>query len=159
VTRGRKVGAVVLFLPVLTACTATTSPVQETGTVPGLESQVRQVVEAFGRRLQMVSIQSPGAVDEINEEYSEFVAPTLLESWLSNPFEAPGRLISSPWPDRIEIGSLTAESIDRYAVDGAIVEVTSAEVVAGGGANEVPVHLVLEKIAGRWLIVEYVEER
>jgi hypothetical protein len=159
VKRGRKLGTVVLFLPVLAACTATASPVQEAGTVPAPESQVRQVVEAFGRRLQMVSIQSPGAVDETNEEYSEFVAPTLLESWLSNLFEAPGRLVSSPWPDRIDISSLTAESIDRYAVDGAIVEVTSAEVVAGGAANEVPVHLVVEKIAGRWLIVEYAEER
>jgi hypothetical protein len=123
------------------------------------ESEVRAVVEAFGRRLQAVSVLSPDAPEAIGEAYSEFVEPKLLEVWLLNPSEAPGRVVSSPWPDRIEVLTVAPEATGRCGVDGSVVELTSAEVIRGGVAGQVPVHISLEKIDGRWVIVEYREDR
>ena len=71
---------------------------------------------------------------------------------------APGRVTSSPWPDRIEITSIVREA-DKYVVVGFVVEVTSIEVVNGGVAAKIPVRVVLEKREGRWFITEYAEER
>ncbi len=69
---------------------------------------------------------------------------------------ATGRVVSSPWPDRIEITSIVREA-DRYVVVGFVVEVTSMDVVSGGAAAKNPVRIVLEKQEGRWLITEYAE--
>jgi hypothetical protein len=69
---------------------------------------------------------------------------------------ATGRVVSSPWPDRIEITSIVREA-DRYVVVGFVVEVTSMDVVSGGAAAKNPVRIVLEKREGRWLITEYAE--
>jgi hypothetical protein len=152
-------GVAVSLLAWMVACTTARTAVRETATASGEETQVRQIVEGFGHRLQAVSLQSPDAPEDMSEEYSPYVSPILLDSWLSDPSDAPGRFVSSPWPDRIEITALTREDPERYAVEGIIVEVTSSEVMAGDAANEVPVRLVVQKIDGRWLIVEYGEER
>ncbi len=63
-------------------------------------NHVRYVVENFGKRLQNVSLQSPDAVQEMQKQYSESVSPALLETWMNDLSKAPGRVISSPWPDR-----------------------------------------------------------
>ena len=46
------------------------------------EGTVRYIVENFGKRLQNVSLQSPNAAQEMKEQYSEFVSPDLLETWV-----------------------------------------------------------------------------
>src|SRR5512138_2049880 len=65
--------------------------------------EVKDLVENFGKRLQTVSLLAPDAAQELQKQYSGFVAPTLLERWISDTSKAPGRMVSSPWPDRIEI--------------------------------------------------------
>jgi hypothetical protein len=116
-------------------------------------------VENFGKRLQSVSLQSPRTAQEIKEQYSEFVSSALLEVWLNDVLDAPGRIVSSPWPDRIEITTLAWRSPDEYVITGYIVEVTSKEVVSGGAAARIPVRIVVQKSEGHWLITEYAEER
>ena len=123
------------------------------------ESAVRYVVESFGKRLQNVSLQSPNAAQAIREQYAEWVAPELLEIWVRDISRAPGRVVSSPWPDRIEVISLAQEGATRYAVTGFVVEVTSVELVDGGAAAKIPVRIVVEKHEGRWVITGYAEER
>jgi len=123
------------------------------------EGAVRYVVESFGRRLQNVSLQSPNVAQAIREQYAEFVSPELLEAWAKDVSKAPGRVVSSPWPDRIEITALVKEGADKYAVTGFVVEITSIELVNGGAAAKIPVRIVVEKRVGRWLITEYAEER
>jgi hypothetical protein len=118
---------------------------------------VRQVVEAFGKRLQQVSLQSPNVAEEMQGAYSPYVSDDLLALWLSDLSQAPGRFVSSPWPDRIEIVSLTQEAPDRFRVTGFIVEVTSMELVKGGAASKVPVALTIQKEQGHWLITEFVQ--
>jgi len=124
----------------------------------GEERAVRYVVESFGKRLQNVSLQSPNAAQMIEEQYAEWVDPELLKIWMNDISRAPGRVTSSPWPDRIEITSIVREA-DRYVVVGFVVEVTSIEVVSGGAAAKIPVRIVLKKREGRWFITEYAEER
>ena len=55
-------------------------------------------------------------------QYSDFVDPTLLEEWIRSPANAPGREVSSPWPDRIDIVSLDEISPDVYSISGEVVE-------------------------------------
>jgi len=122
------------------------------------EEAVRYVVESFGKRLQNVSLQSPNAAQVIEEQYAEWADPELLKIWMNDISRAPGRVTSSPWPDRIDITSIVREA-DKYVVVGFVVEVTSIEVVNGGVAAKIPVRVVLEKREGRWFITEYAEER
>lgn len=119
------------------------------------ERTVRYVVESFGKRFQNVSLQSPNATQMLQEQYAEWVSSDLLGIWMNDPSKAPGRIVSGPWPDRIEISTLTQESPDRYVITGFIVEVTSMEVVSGGAAAKIPVRIVVQKDQGRWLITEY----
>lgn len=123
------------------------------------EKEIRSLVEGFGNRLAAVSLQSPIAAEEMKQQYAQFVSYDLLERWKNDPSTAPGRVVSSPWPDRIEITSLTKVSADRYMVNGYVVEVTSMEVVNGGVAAKIPAIIEVQKNQGRWVIADYREER
>ena len=138
---------------VLVSCTVSTntSAVSE-------ESEVRSVVEDFGRRIQAVPLQSPHVLEEMRERYTELVSPELLQKWVGDISQAPGRIVSSPWPDRIEITSVVEETSDKYLVTGYVAEVTSVEVVSGGAANKIPVRITVEKAEGRWMITEYTQQ-
>lgn len=116
-------------------------------------------MENFGRRLQDVSLQSPNAPQEIQEQYAELVSPALLEIWMNDVSKAPGRIVSSPWPDRIEITTLSKEGSDRYEITGFVVEMTSTEVASSQAAAKIPVHIRVQRDQGRWLISEYAEEQ
>jgi len=123
------------------------------------ETEVRELVKDFGKKLQIVSLQAPDAAQEIQDQYSGFVEPALLEIWMNNVMDAPGRSVSSPWPDRIEIITLTKEDSDRYMITGSVIEVTSLEVANGGIAAKIPVRIVVQNDQGHWRISEYGEER
>ncbi len=112
---------------------------------------VKNLVEEFGRKLQLVSLLAPEDVlkGSMEESYAEFVSPSLLEQWLQDPINAPGRLTSSPWPDRIEIISMEKIAEEAYEVKGEIIEITSASDAAAG---KKPIVLVVEKTEGKWLI-------
>jgi len=162
---------ILLLVVVLTSCASpsptptampTPTPVPtRTVTVSSTndETEIKSVVENFGKKLQMVSLQSPTASQQMQEQYAEFVSPALLQAWMSNQSQAPGRVVSSPWPDRIEITSLTKTASDKYAVTGSIIEITSVEVGTSNAADKVPVQIGVQKINDHWLITEYTEKR
>jgi hypothetical protein len=120
------------------------------------ENIVRNLVMDFGKKLQMVSLSAPQntAAQSMRENYSNFISPTLLANWQSDPGRALGRLVSSPWPDRIEIGTVVKISATAYQVTGKIVEITSVEKMNGGSAAKRPVSLTVKKINTLWLIDE-----
>ncbi|HEX7051386.1 MAG TPA: hypothetical protein VF188_14360 [Longimicrobiales bacterium] len=95
------------------------------------------VVERFGARLARVSLLAPDSVvrRQIRAEYGPLVTPALLESWLRDPSAAPGRAVSSPWPDRIEVREVRRAGAGVYDVVGHVVYVTSVEVAEGGAAR------------------------
>ncbi len=140
------------------AATQVIEPTQTTVSNAGEEAEIRDLVENFGKKLQMVPLLAPDAAQELQKQYSEFVSPTLLETWMDDVSKAPGRMVSSPWPDRIEITTLTEGSPDKYVVDGSVVEITSTEVGSDEAANRIPVHIVVERTQGHWLITEYAEQ-
>jgi hypothetical protein len=64
-------------------------------------------------------------ISSLRENYSQFVSPALLAQWQSDPENAPGRVTSSPWPERIEIIDTEKLADSKYQVKGDIIEVTS----------------------------------
>jgi hypothetical protein len=120
------------------------------------KARVTAVVESFGKKLASVSLLAPTVAADIRAQYADYIAPALLDQWAGDPTQAPGRLTSSPWPERIELISITRVSAGEYAVTGSIIEVTSVEVNTGGAAAEIPVQLTVQKDAqGHWLITDF----
>jgi len=117
-------------------------------------AEIESLVLEFGKKLQMVSLLNSEEVlkKNIEEHYSTFISPSLLEKWLNNVEEVPGRMLSSPWPDRIEIHNNEKITDDEYEVKGEIIEITSAEKVNGGAAAIREITLIVKKINEEWLI-------
>lgn len=115
---------------------------------------VSRIVSLFGAALQRVSLLAPDATSSIAAMYAPFVAPSLLAVWEANPTNAPGRTVSSPWPDRIVIGSVTKNETG-YLVKGAIIFASSDTVANGGSAGITPVVIGLTQAGGSWLISSY----
>lgn len=118
------------------------------------QQAVVNVVEEFGGKLKMVSLLAPNdiLVQSIQENYSPYVTQNLLNKWLNDPTNAPGRLVSSPWPERIEILTVKRLAGDRYEVKANIIEVTAVEEEQGGVAAKRSITLQVIKLDGRWLI-------
>ena len=121
---------------------------------PDPEQAVRDLVGGFGARLKDVSLTAPADIagQSIRDSYGPYVSPQLLAQWLDDPASAPGRQVSSPWPDRIDIRSVMALSDTDYEVKGDIIEVTSAEMETGGAAAKQPITLRAAQVKGEWRI-------
>lgn len=118
------------------------------------KKDITSLVENFGKKLQMFSLLADKEIvsKSMQENYGDFVAPELLAKWKSNPESAPGRTVSSPWPDRIEVQSIEKVSEGIYKVKGEIIEITSVEQKNGGVAAKRAITLEIKKIENRWLI-------
>ena len=112
----------------------------------------RQAVEELGRRMKEVSTLAPPdvAAATIRRTYSGLVTAELLDRWATEPATAPGRQVSSPWPERIEVENVSEEANGKVVVTGVIVEVTST-----GEAARVPVRLTVDRVASGWLVSDY----
>ena len=121
-------------------------------------ASVRATVTGFGSKMQMVSLLAPSTTlaQAMHEDYSAYVSPVLIAQWLQNPALAAGRMISSPWPDHIQIISITKNGSAMYTVTGNVVEMTSNEVEHGGFADEYPVTITVQKEHGSWLITQWI---
>jgi len=119
-------------------------------------AQAAELAENFGSSLKNVSLLASENIvkESLQENYGEFVAPALLTRWQNDPQNAPGRVASSPWPERIEILNIEKLSALKYEIKGEIIEVTSVELVNGGAAAKRPVTLIVENLDNRWLITD-----
>lgn len=115
------------------------------------EEEVRGLVGDFGSRLKNVSLLSPmeDLEKSMKENYGDYVVDDLIEKWLENLDEAPGRLVSSPWPEKIEILNMEKLSDTEYKVEGEIIEVTNVEEDEGISR---PITLNIKNIEDSWLI-------
>ncbi|WAA12652.1 M56 family metallopeptidase [Fervidibacillus halotolerans] len=118
------------------------------------EEDIQALVEDFGKTLQKVSLSAPDHIvaKSIEENYSEYITSELLEKWKNDPQSAAGRMVSSPWPDRIDIIKIENTDETHYTVYGEIIEVTSLEKKNGGVAAKRPITLVVGKENEHWLI-------
>jgi hypothetical protein len=125
---------------------------QQQPTETAVKTTVTNLVTDFGHNLQKVSLLAPEDIvkTSIQENYGDLISSNLLSKWQNDPQIAPGRLVSSPWPDRIEILSIEKLTNGTYDVKGEIIEVTSDEKIAA----KRPIKLVVKMINNRWLIDE-----
>lgn len=116
---------------------------------------VRRVVKLFGSRMQTVSLLVPDslAASRVQEAYGTLVTPDLLSDWMARPAAAPGRRVSSPWPDRIEVKSVTPSGSDEYLVTGSLIYESSTSGQSVGRAAAQPVRLHVRRGGdGGWRI-------
>jgi hypothetical protein len=111
---------------------------------------VREVLERFGSRLKQVPLSAPDSVvrEAIRSAYAPFVTVELLDAWIAQPSRAPGRAVSSPWPERIEVTMVRPEAPGICRIEGEVVYVTSVEVARGGAAYRERVVLRVEESEG-----------
>jgi hypothetical protein len=116
--------------------------------------EVVRIVKAFGDNLKNVSLLAPPDIllKSMREHYGETVTEVLIQRWLSDPVNAPGRLTSSPYPDRIDVIKTTGISKKEYKVEGNIIEAASTEKTV----TKRPVTLTLKKTGDKWLIHDVV---
>jgi hypothetical protein len=127
------------------------------------EVAIRSLIDNFGQALKKVSLLSPTAAQDIEENYKDFLSPALLSQWKDNPSKAVGRITSSPWPDRIEISSVKRFGSGAYDVSGSIIEITNTEEFEGGIAAKRSIDFGVVKFNNLWLITgvvvgEYINE-
>ncbi|WP_157677480.1 hypothetical protein [Dehalobacterium formicoaceticum] len=120
------------------------------------ESEVLALVEDFGHQLQKVSLLAPQDTlrQTMEENYRDFVSSALIEKWSKDPQNAPGRLTSSPWPDRIEVQYTERMGEELYKVEGIIIEITSQEKEQSGTAARRPITLIVKNTSSGWQIDE-----
>jgi hypothetical protein len=130
----------------------------DTDTVPlDPERAVRRLVTLFGARMQTVSLLAPDSIaaSRLQEAYGTLVTPDLLSDWMARPTVAPGRRVSSPWPDRIEVKSVTPSGTDEYLVTGSLIfESSAGETTERVASRPVRLH-VRRGGSGRWRISMY----
>jgi hypothetical protein len=115
--------------------------------------QVRSVVTNFGTKLKNVSLLSTSTVaGDIGTQYGLYLSSDLLARWEADPRMALGRVTSSPWPDRIDIASVTQTGTNEYTVEGVVVEVTSSDTTASSTPASYPITLKLTQTNGTWVI-------
>lgn len=126
------------------------------------EAAVRGVVEDFGLQLKNVPLTAEEDVvqESIGQYYAPYVTQDLLTAWITTTELAPGRLTSSPWPDRIVISDISEQGAG-YVVSGDIVLMTSEEVASeeDDNAGTMPVILQLVPTEDGWRIAVYQEQR
>ena len=83
----------------------------------------------------------------------QLVTDRLYQVFVQDKARIPGRYVSSPWPERIEIDSIQMLDSGSYTVHGSLVLMTddkrgSRRAIAG----EALITLTLKKVNGIWLI-------
>jgi len=118
---------------------------------PETDAEVRAFVVDFGSRLKNVSLLATSSASQIETQYGTYLTPTLLADWKAHTDHALGRQTSSPWPDRIEVVSVSPRGDNLYVVEGNVIEITSAD-APNAPAAVYPVTVTLQKDADAWHI-------
>ncbi|MCX6097169.1 MAG: hypothetical protein NTZ77_01595 [Caldiserica bacterium] len=115
---------------------------------------IYQVVGEFGARLKDVDINASDQdiMTAVDFDLKQFITDRLYQVFVQDKIRIPGRYVSSPWPERIEINSVQMLDSGSYAVHGSQVMMTDDTVAHGGNAGEEPITLTLKKVNGIWFI-------
>lgn len=113
--------------------------------------EVMAVASAFGDTIANVSLTAESAElsRQMDEAYAPYLTPELLAAWKADPDKAIGRTTSSPWPDHIDIGTVSRNVDDTYTVLGIVVEVASG---SDAPVATYPVALTFVQRDGKWRI-------
>ena len=100
----RNLGIIITMMLLLVGCSERRgADAGATTAAASCDTDARDVVERFGRRMREVSLLAPDTVvrRELRDAYGALASDSLLRAWESAPANAPGREVSSPWPARI----------------------------------------------------------
>lgn len=126
------------------------------GGVIGGETAAKATIEKFGQALKNVSLLSPQSAQEIEQNYGDLASPDLIKEWQTDPSSAPGRLTSSPSPDRIEVISIKKTEQEKYLADGEIVEIANGITPEEKFEKRTPVEIIVSRVGARWLITDFI---
>lgn len=115
--------------------------------------RIAQIVEAFGQNMKnvrIVVVPKETTEELIDRHYAPYVTKELLASWKRQIETTPGRELSSPWPERIEVQSVALAADGTYEVRGQVIWLAGGETV---GEDAVTLQLKLED--GSWKINAY----
>jgi hypothetical protein len=119
-----------------------------------VDASLRNLVINFGKKLNQVSLLAPH--EEVRTlmqtHYGEFLTPELLAEWQSDPSQAVGRTVSSPWPDRIEVVQVSEISKNTYTIEGTVIELVNSGPKTIDIAATYPVSITVEHRDGAWRI-------
>lgn len=120
-------------------------------------AQVRMTVYGLGDNLVEVPLLAPADVVgfAMDKYYALYVRPDLLAKWKADPKNAPGRLTSSPWPDRIDIDSATKNADGTYTVDAEIIDVAHGVATSTDITSKTPVRFTVSLGPDGWQITGY----
>lgn len=149
-------GMIIVVVVLALAITMIVNPIDSNKKLAEEKAQIAEMVTLFGSKLALVSLTNPKAVilQEMQTHYSDFVSSQLIEQWAEEPDQAPGRLTSSPWPDRIETINVEWIQDGSFAVNGTIVEVIAEAIDNNITAATRSIQLRVEKIDGHWYITQ-----
>jgi hypothetical protein len=118
---------------------------------PEAQLAARRTVETFGQQLKMVPLLAEPSVrnDAFDTYYKPYVSSRLLDRWKSDSSVAPGRLTSSPAPDRIEVYEVVRNG-GAYLVRGNLIETSSS-----GPAQAYLVVARVEHQGGAWVLTDF----
>jgi hypothetical protein len=123
------------------------------------DDAARALMSDFGSKLKNVPLLGDDAVvtKAIEDNYGAYITPELLADWKANHAHAPGRLTSSPWPERLTIATMSEQGSGRV-ISGEVILKTSTE-GEGEVADTVPYVAQVIQTAGGWKIAAYQEEK
>jgi bla regulator protein BlaR1 len=141
------VGVYFLFKP------STTSPPNEADI-----NAIYQVVGEFGARLKDVDLSAPkqDILTAVGFNLRQLITSRLYEEFVQDTSRIPGRYVSSPWPERIQIDSVQRLDSGSYTVNGNQIMMDSDALAHGGNAGRTLITLTLKKVNGTWLIDDVV---
>jgi len=115
---------------------------------------IYQVVGEFGARLKdvVITTSDQDVITAVDFNLKQLITDRLYQVFVQDKIRIPGRYMSSPWPERIEIASLQMLDGGSYTVHGSQVMMTDDTVAHGGNAGEEPITLTLKKVNGIWLV-------
>ncbi|MBP9710906.1 MAG: hypothetical protein KBD50_01440 [Candidatus Pacebacteria bacterium] len=113
---------------------------------------IRTMITEFGGTLKNVSLLSPTVSADIAAHYNVYLAPELLAAWQANPSEALGRNTSSPWPDRIEVVTVSPIGDSQFQAEANVIEVTNADTPFEPAAVYPVTLIIKEEPAGQYWI-------
>jgi hypothetical protein len=115
-------------------------------------------VGEFGARLKDVDITAPDQdmMTAVDFNLKQFITDRLYQAFVQDKSKIPGRTVSSPWPEGIEIVSVQRLDNGSYTVVGNQIMMDSDALAHGGNDGETPITLTLKKVNGTWLIDDVV---
>jgi hypothetical protein len=115
---------------------------------------IYQVVGEFGARLKdvVITTSDQDVISAVDFNLKQLITDRLYQVFVQDKIRIPGRYVSRPWPERIEINSVQMLDSGSYTVHGNQVVMTDDTVAHGGNAGEEPITLTLKKVNGVWLV-------